>query len=596
MLRELHISDLAVIQDLTIELTDGLNCFTGQTGAGKSLILGAIEILLGLRAGSQVDMIRPGATEARVSGVFEVHDPWLAQQISRAADLNLAPGDDLLIIRRLFASGRTSTTLNGQPAAASMIRDVAEWLVDIHGQHDHQFLLKPSNQLLILDQFAQTMPLREQFSRLYGQWRQLQDRRKELASSRSLRRQQRDLYEFQAQEIDKVSPKTGELPQLKARHRLLTNLQRIQREAGSAYAALHESEGSVIERLQAVVHVLGNMTDLDQRLAPVLEQIRNATAQLQDASFDLGRYVQRLELDPAELAENEERLNQLNRLVSKYADAGTSAEAVGDDPIAAVLIYREQVEKELAQLRGQDQDWEGMDNQIKAVHQEMLKLGAELSMKRQTAGQRLKPLVEAQLRDLGMADAQLHLEFAPVDSAEESGISGIGACGMESLEMMVRTNPGQPARPLRKIASGGEMSRLMLAIKSIIASSDRVSVLVFDEIDANIGGRMGTVIGLKLRQLSRSGQGEVKDRKDARRQQVLCITHLPQIAAYADLHLRIAKDVVGKGRDKQTVTRVDQLDQSARIEELAEMLAGKDVSQTTRRQARELLDSAGQQK
>ncbi len=639
VLRQLHIANLAVIQDMTIGFTRGLNCFTGQTGAGKSLILGALEVLLGLRSGPLAEMIRPGATEARVSGVFEIHDPWLIAQIAQAADLSQQDqsGEELLITRKVFASGRSSATINGQPATAAMLRQVAQLLVDVHGQHDHQYLLKPSNQLLILDAFGQTMDLRQSYGQAYATLRELRQRHNDLTHSRTLRRQQLELYEFQAGEIDAADVKAGEFDQLRNRHLLLTNVQRIKREAGAAHGALYEAEGAVVERLHAITHVLSELAELDAGLKDVAEQVRTSTLILQETSYELSRHVERLDLDPGELAEIEARLNTLNRMVSKYADAAIP----GDDPLATVLAYRAEIGKLIDELLGQNQDLSRMEEQMRELEKTLAQVGGTLTLKRKEAADRLRPRVEAQLKELGMAEAAFEVSFdnhepddhEPSDDEKSSGLQGesqtkslgdTGPSGADRIEMMVRTNPGQPARPLRRIASGGEMSRIMLALKSILAQSDRVSVLVFDEIDANIGGRMGTVIGQKLRQLSRGGiseepqvsgkangnasvkiggKGRGKSKKTSAtvtptpaqpptNHQILCITHLPQIAAFADRHFRIAKEVVGKAGDKETRTTVTVLADAARVDELAEMLAGKNVTQTTRQQVGEMLTMA----
>lgn len=585
MLRELHITNLAVIEDLTLELDEGLNCFTGQTGAGKSLILGAFEILLGLRAGG-ADVLRPGADEARVSGLFELADQRVIGEIARILDAGASSDHadgQLLITRKIFASGRTSVSINGQPATAGMVRAVGEQLVDIHGQHDHQYLLKPSNQLHILDRFAGCDDLREQYAQAYTRLRELVTRRAELLGSDTLRRQQLELYEFQADEIDAAAPMTGEYEELNARHRVLANLKKIQQEAGHAHAALYDSEGSVVERLQMIVHVLVDLAELDADLGETLEQIRGATLALQEGAFDLGRYIDRLEVNPQEVAEVEERLNTLNRLASKYGSGQRGVDACDE-----ILAFRQQLQREIDRLRGENNDMAGLDEQAEQLRRQVQSLGAQLSKARRAAGAKLTPLVEKQLQALGMADAAMEVSFEPVTGDDDA--AG-GASGLESVEFMIRTNPGQPARPLRKIASGGELSRVMLAIKSILAGSDRISVLVFDEIDANIGGRMGTVIGGKLRELAKGTRSTAKASGGNFRggHQVLCITHLPQIAAFADRHLRIEKAVVGKGKDKQTRTTVMVLDDATRIEELAEMLAGKNATDTTRDQVRELL-------
>ncbi|MCC6581431.1 MAG: DNA repair protein RecN [Phycisphaeraceae bacterium] len=581
MLRELHITNLAVIDDLTLTLGEGLNCFTGQTGAGKSLILGAFELLLGLRNANAAELLRPGATEGRISGLFEVDDEELRQQVAELLD----QGDDfdgqLLITRKLFASGRSSASVNGQPATAAMVRGVGELLVDIHGQHDHQYLLKPGNQLAILDRFADCQDLRRAYAQLHARRRELKQRQRDLAASSALRRQQLDLALFQADEIDAAALVEGEFAELQARHRVLSNSQKIAQDAGSVHAAMYDSEGSIIERLHAVHHVLESLAELDQQLKPTQEAVREATLSLQEAAYDLGGYLSRLDISPGEVAEVTERLNLINRLVAKYA-----GRAPADDPVAQVLAFRQQLQEQIDAIQADNQDEGSLQQQRDEVDTQWRKVGLELTKVRQAAAKKLAPQVDVELKELGMADAAFHIEFTPVVDDDETDDS---ASGFDLAEMMVRTNPGQPARPLRRIASGGEMSRIMLALKSILADSDRISVLVFDEIDANIGGRMGTVIGGKLRDLARQGQG--KSRKPGRHQ-VLCITHLPQIAVYADRHLRVVKQVSGKGERKQTSTTVQALEGSQRIDELAEMLAGKQVTRTTRQQVQEMLAAA----
>jgi DNA repair protein RecN (Recombination protein N) len=571
MLRELHITNLAVIEDAAVEFDPGFNCFTGETGAGKSLVIGAFEMLLGLRNVSPAEVVRPGIDEARVSGVFEIADEALCRAASETLDQAIEPGEPLLVTRKLFASGRSSVSVNGKPATTAMVRALAELLVDIHGQHDHQYLLKPSNQLAILDAFGKCEPLREQFAQAYTELRELRDRQHELAASHTLRRQQLELYEFQADEIDAAGLVEGEMAELEARHRVLSNLQRIQRDAGAAYAALHEADGSVVERLEMIAHTLLTLAEIDESLTETAESIRGATLSLKEGAFELSRYVDRLEINPAEVAEVEGRLNTLNRLIAKY-DAPASC----DDPMQWLLAYRARIGGEIERLRSADSDMSGLDARMAALVRQLDTLGAKLTQQRKAAAARLLPLVERQLKELAMSEATFDVAFEPVGEGDHR----FGATGGDRIEMLVQPNPGQPARPLRKIASGGEMSRIMLAIKSILAGSDRISVLVFDEIDANIGGRLGSVIGGKLRELAAS------------RQQVICITHLPQIAAFAQRHLKIRKAVEGVGRSRTTRTTVTPLTGKARITELAEMMAGKGVTATTLKQAEELVAAA----
>ena len=618
MLRELHIANLAVIEDAAIELGPGLNVFTGQTGAGKSLVLGAFEALLGLKR-SPARMIRPGATDARITGVFELTEPGIAEQVGLALDQELLPGDELLITRKLNASGRSTVHVNGQPATAAMVRAAAEHLVDIHGQHDHQLLLKPAHQLAMLDAYAGCEDDRHGFAQGFSELRRLRETKLELTASRSLREQQLDLFRFQRDEIDSAEPVAGEVVELQARERVLGNLKKITQDAGSVYAALYDAEGAVAERLQAVTQVLLELAELDPALTDTAEQVRAATLSLQESSFELSRYLTRLDLDPAELDEVEQRLNVLNRLIQKYAGdrlrKSDDRRAQGDtentpaDALAPVLAHREHLEREIARLERQGEDLDDLDTRIAERCASLEQLADRLTDARSAAGAALLPLVQQHLKELGMPDARLRVELKRFELEDEEA----GPTGLDRVAFMARTNPGQDERPLREIASGGELSRIMLAIKSVLArpttpikpigkkktagtarpGSGGVSVLVFDEIDANIGGRLGHVIGTKLRALATSGAPARGKKKHASTGQVICITHLPQIAAFADRHLHIVKEVVGKGKARQTRTTVSALEGDRRVDELAEMLAGEKLTSTNRKQARELIEAAG---
>ena len=562
MLRELHISNLAVISDARIELAPGLNCFTGATGAGKSLVIGAIELLLGLR--SPAEMLRPGAEEGRVSGVFDVHDKSLLQRIEQAADVQLqnhAP--EILVTRRLYASGRTSISLNGQPITFAMLKNVAEFLVDVHGQHDHQFLLKPSNQLDVLDQYAELWNLRRDYHALYQQLQQSRKRLDELTANRTLRQQQLELYRFQADEIDNAEIAPGEYEELTARSTVLANLEKLKKEASATHSALYEADGAVLERLKMMVAVLAELANLDAQLKDLSTGLRDATIQLEEVAFDLSRYLDRLDLDPSELAEVQERLNTLNRILNKY---GQTADAT--------LAYRAEIGQKIHDLERATDDLAGLQKQIEPLKKQLQSIGQSLSAARQAAARKLCPLIIKQLAELGMEKATFTVAFSSPPPADGIDFPATPS-GLDQIEFTTQTNPGQLALPLRKIASGGELSRIMLALKGILAQTDRTSVLVFDEIDANVGGRLGSIIGTKLRDL-------------ANHHQVLCITHLPQIAAYADRHLTVRKTVAGES----TETAVRTVAGDDRIEELAEMIGGQHVTQTTRAQAKELLDSA----
>ncbi len=561
MLRELHISNLAVISNARIELAAGLNCFTGATGAGKSLVIGALEVLLGLRAPGE--MLRPGAEEGRVSGVFEVRDPVTLKQIETVTDVAVtADGGEILLTRKLYASGRSSVSINGQPITLGMLKQVSEHLVDVHGQHDHQYLLKPANQLDVLDQFGDLWSLREKYRAVFDQLQSTKQRLDELTTNGQLRRQQLDLYKFQAAEIDAAELDPAEYAELKSRASVLINLEKLKKDAGAAHTSLYEADGSLLEQLKTVVATLTELAALDKQLAPVANQVRESTLNLEEAAFDIGRYLDKLDLDPGELAEVNERLNTINRVLNKYGD-----------PIEFTIQHRVQIQSQIEDLERTTEDLTALQKKIEPLRKELKQLGEELSVKRQAVAKKIAPMIEGSLAELGMEKAKFNITVATAPAM--AGQLPATATGFDQVEFIAQTNPGQLAQPLRKIASGGELSRIMLALKGILAQSDRVSVLVFDEIDANVGGRLGSIIGNKLRSL-------------ATHHQVLCITHLPQIASYADRHFTVRKEVTSG----LTESKVRQMEGPERLEELSEMIGGHRITDTTRAQARELLDTA----
>ena len=564
MLRELHISNLAVIADARIELAAGLNCFTGATGAGKSLVIGALEVLLGLR--SPAEMLRAGADEGRVSGVFDIPNPETLKRIEQITDVQVtADGGEILLTRRLYASGRSSVSLNGNPITLGMLKQVSENLVDVHGQHDHQYLLKPSNQLDVLDQFGDLWALRRRYHDTYEKLVDAKRRLELLSASRTLREQQLELYRFQADEIDTAELNVAEYEELQARASVLTNVEKLKKDAGSVHGALYEADGSVLERLKMMAAVLADLAHLDANIKGVADGLRDATIGLEECAFDLSRYLDKLDLDPGELVEVNDRLNTINRVLNKYGD-----------PIESTLAYRQEIGAKIEDLERATDDLSSLQSEIKPLAAELKKLGEELSAKRHAVAKKLGPQVEKQLAELGMEKAKFTVTLSPATGAIPGEPSlPATAGGFDQVEFVAQTNPGLLSQPLRKIASGGELSRIMLALKGILAASDRISVLVFDEIDANVGGRLGSVIGNKLRHL-------------AGHHQVLCITHLPQIASYADRHLTVRKEVTGD----RTETKVRPMEGAERLQELAEMIGGQRITDTTRAQAQELLDAA----
>jgi DNA repair protein RecN (Recombination protein N) len=555
MLLELHISNLAVIADARIEFAGGLNCFTGATGAGKSLVIGAVELLLGLR--TPHDMLRAGCDEGRVTGRFEVQSAAILKSIDALTDLPIsADAGEILLVRKLHATGRSSASLNGHPITLQMLKQIGELLVDVHGQHDHQFLLKPSNQLAVIDQFAGLDELRSRYHATYLELAETRRRLTDLGAGERLRQQQLDLLQFQAREIDAAQLNAAEFVELESRCSVLQNIEKLRKESTHVHDVLYDCDESVLDRLKTLYAGLMDLAAIDPTVRPIADGMKSGVIQLEEAAFDLGRYTQKLDLDPQELGEINERLNLINRIIRKY---GVNIEDV--------LEFRGRVQAEIDQLSRAGTDATELQARIVPLEKQLKSLGDELRVKRQAASKSIAPKIERQLSELGMERARFHIQWTPSSEPTPGGF--------DLIEFMVQTNPGLPSNPLRKVASGGEIGRIMLALKGVLAAGDRISVLVFDEIDANIGGRLGSVIGAKLRAL-------------AAHHQVLCITHLPQIAAFADRHLTVRKCQSGK----QTETTVRVMDGKDRVEELAEMIGGERITATTRAQACELLEQA----
>jgi DNA repair protein RecN (Recombination protein N) len=525
--------------------------------------------------------------------VFEIAGDRMAERLGGILDQTIAPGEPVLLTRRVLASGRSSVSVNGSPVTTAMLREAGQFLVDIHGQHDQQFLLKPSNQMLILDSYADAMEKREQFAVTVGELRQAQRRLRDLRESEEKRADQLELYRFQMEEIDAAAPHAGEYEETRNRYGVLKNLAQLKEQSAKVLQGLSEGDDPAVDRLNVLGHSLAELARVDASLADVAAQLQQARGLVEDVARDLSRYQDRLEVDPGELGRVEERLNELNGLIHKYARSpgarSAAAPVAQGDPVQAVLDYRTQVGQKAADLEADAKALGGLDKQIAELQKRLSAQGAALTKLRAQAGKRLKTLVEEQFRELEMHEAIFDVEIRTRGADDEA----VDTSGLDEIDFMVRTNPGQERLPLRKIASGGEISRIMLALKTILADKDQITVLVFDEIDANIGDRLGATIGRKMRSLAHGARpGQKAAARNGQAHQIICITHLSQIAACADRHLQITKDVIGPGKDRQTVTSVRVLEGQDRLMELAEMLSGKNPTESAIAHAKGLLQKA----
>lgn len=557
MLSELSIRDFALVEALTARLGPGLNVLTGETGAGKSIIIDAINTILGVRTAT--DLIRTGRQRAVVQAAFTLDDA--PEVLANAQAEDYGAEDGLLIIsRELQASGKSQCRINGRLATVGMLRNLGRHLVDVHGQHEHQSLLAISQHLELLDAWAgaEVMSLRAQVAEGYHRLAALERQIRALDIDERDRARRVDLCQFQIQEIDAARLQPGEEEILEADRRRLANAEKLHRHAESAYASL-KGDKAVLDALALCLDDLQALCDIDSAVAPLREGVQAAYYALEDAAAQLRAYREEIEFNPARLEQVQERLEAIRLLKRKYGDS-----------IAEILAYRDQVAAELENLRHAEEHQADLRQQQETLQREVEALAGRLSTLRRTASERFSQNVEAELAQLAMEHTRFCASITP---------QPLGPTGADRVEFLISPNPGEPLKPLTRIASGGEMSRVMLALKSVLSRVDRVPTLIFDEIDAGIGGRTAHVIADKLAAL-------------AREKQVICVTHVPQIASRADTHFLVYKEVQGD----RTVVRLRRLSDPERVEELARMLGALEGSEAAREHAREMLAQHGAEK
>lgn len=573
MLFELSISDFAIIDNLALHLSPGFNVLTGETGAGKSIIVDAVSLLLGGRG--DATSVRTGSEEARIEGVF--HLPTAVQEALRPllSEYGLASDSEALILtRQIRHSGRNVCRINGRAVPLALLREVGGHLIDIHGQGDHLSLLKVREHLGFIDRYAGLGAERSAIAARVSDLRRVRSSLTELLKDERELARRVDLLEYQLQEITAAHLEPGEEEELTRLRHLLTNAERLTLLTNEAYQALYEGEEgerSALDALGVAVQKIGALEKLDPELASVRESLDAISSQAEELARHLRAYRDEVEYDPARLSQVEERLNLLYGLKRKYGDS-----------IAEVLRFAEEASRELDQITHSEERIGELREKEAQLLQETAELGVSLSSARREAAQRLEQAVEVHLDDLLMEEALFRVDFRWVESEDGLDIDGkhyaFDATGVDKVEFLVAPNAGEPPKPMVKTASGGETSRLMLALKSVLTAADPVPTLIFDEIDVGIGGRAGGIVGKKLWQLSTDHQ-------------VLCVTHLPQMACYANAHYNVAKEAVA-GR---TVTSVTEVEGDQRMEELALMLGGT-TSEAARRNVRELIERAQQAK
>lgn len=566
MLVALTVRQLAVIESLEVEFGPGLNVVTGETGAGKSILVNALKLVLGARG--RPDLVRSGADRAEVEALFHLRDP------DRFAEFGVKDGE-LLVRRTLDTTGRTRASLNGRLATAGQLVELAAGLVDICSQHEHHSLVNPGGHLAYLDAFAgltgsgatgELGGLKAEMAAAWKVLQQLQEQEATLRAQLEARAQREDLLRFQLAELEKLNPEPGEDQTLADELPRLRHASRLQSGTREAEEQLYAGDGAVCERLGAVLRELGELQAFDTALVPMVSQLEGALSEIEEAARALGRYADRVQTSPERLAEIEERLHQLRRLARKYGSL--------DGAITHLTTAR----AELAALDGAEARLDALRlERDRALHR-AADVARRLSARRQAEAARLGASITAELGSLGMGDARVVVGVdQPEGKSGELTVGGarLGIDGMDRVEFLIATNRGEDPRPLRKVASGGELSRALLALKRVLAGLGEEGLYVFDEVDSGVGGAVAEVIGRKLYEVSRQHQ-------------VLCISHLPQIAAYADQHFHVRKEVV-EGRTRSMIHR---LTDAERREELARMLGGIRVSDAARAAADELLRQA----
>jgi len=541
MLRVLRIRNLAVIESVEVEFEPGFNVLTGETGAGKSIVVEAVGLLLGARASA--DLVRTGEPQATIEAVFE------------------DDGRALQVRREVTSQGRSRSFINGTLASAAALRDLSSRLVELHGQHEHQTLLDPLSHLPLIDDHAQLESL---VDRVASAWQRVRALREQLDRARMDGREKTarlDLIAFQLNEIDKAAPRVGEDDELTTEKQVLANAERVQRLCEESYSALYDSDQAVLAGLGHVWKRLIELASIDGQFAEYLAARDAIKSQLEDLSAFLRRYADGIDASPARLQHVEDRLALLERVKRKYGPT-----------LADVIEKGEALRKEREFLTAASETAGEIERALASASREYLEAARALSSKRRAAARAFVGPLEAVLADLAMERTRFEVRFKEGEAPEESWTDR----GIDQAEFYVSPNPGEDLRPLSRIVSGGELSRVMLALKTMSMDGQRGKTLIFDEVDAGIGGRVADVVGTRLGRL-----GE--------RFQVLCITHLPQIASRATTHFHIDKTV----RVNRTVTTVRRLDVAGRIEEVARMIGGAVISDQVRASARELLAGPG---
>lgn len=564
MLTCLNISNIALIDELTVEFDRSLNLLTGETGSGKSIIVDALGVLIGGRFTS--DLLKTGRDRGFIEGLFSIERNRELEQLLADAGIEVETGDgpEIIIRRELAASGRNKILINHQLATQSLLRELRPFLVDIHGQGDQQTLFDTGTHLELLDAFAGVAALKEEVALSFRRWSSLRREIEEHSKQEAEKFQLFDILKFQIDELERSQLVVGEDEQLDEERRRLNNVEKLTTLCAESFALVYDDSDSAITRIRQTARRVEELAGYESRFRQHLEAIESARALLEDLAFSLRDFADKLEFSPARLDSIEDRLAELSRLKRKYGGS-----------IESALEHLARSQDRLRQIERSDERESELKRDLDAARSAYARLAVKLHQERVRAAKKFERAVERDLAEVAMEHAKFQVQTTSCSEAEsdsEEATSAFSASGIDRVEFYFSANAGEAARPLVRVASGGEASRLMLVLKTVAGASEFPRTIVFDEIDTGIGGRVSEAVGSKLKKLSATNQ-------------VLCVTHQPQIARFADTHLLVRKESTA-GR---TGISVERLDRRGRVEEIARMLTGAEITETARRHAREML-------
>ena len=565
MLKTLLIKDYALIENIQVEFGKGLNIITGETGAGKSIIIDAMNLLLGDRAST--DVVRKGASKSIVEGIFEIRGNKKVEKLLSENEIDF---DDQLIVRReISLKGTNRCFLNDTPVTLNIIKDTGDLLVDLHGQHEHQSLLRTETHIEMLDEFGNHNSLIEDFQKSSSTLNKFLKELKELSDKESFIKEKKELYEFQIKEIDEVSPQNDEETILLNELKIMENSERLVSLANEIYNSIYENEGAVQDRLGDVKNKLIELSKIDERFIEKVNECESAFSLLEDISSFVRSYKDKIEIEPARLEEIRERLGAFNLLKKKFGGS-----------ISSVIEHRKKIGAEFELAENFSEKISSLEKEINDVRKECGLTAKKLSAERKIISKKIKKEIEEALKYLGIQDSRFEVGLVN-EKADEKNDNFIlvdnqkykfNSYGFDNVEFLISTNLGEDIKPLAKVASGGEISRVMLALKSILAKSDRLPILIFDEIDTGVSGRVAQKVGQVLKSL-------------ASVHQIIAITHLPQIAGLSDLHFAVEKKKI----NDRVVSSITELKVDERVNEVAKLLSGEIITEAALSSAKELM-------